>query len=319
MAKSPWAEQIEEQRAAVATAVETTEATNDAETPVKEVVEKVSEVEPEKEKTAEEPKLAEPVEEKEKSPAQLRIEKKKREQLLATEVENERAGRQRAEARIAELERGAVKVEDRDPEPNAAEDPTAHLAWENRQIRQELKEVKQDTQVFKQKEATNNIRQSALAEVAAFENSIRGKVADYDAAKNYYANFEAYIIKRDNPNMNPAQLNEAVTFKMMKRLAHFQNEGYENPVEAMYEEAKTLGYKTHIAEKAVEEKKPNLERVGKNRERNAGMTGAQGGGGDDANPTPNFVATQMTVAEAAKHFKTMTPMQKKEWYNQQGR
>lgn len=270
---------------------------------IEETPEKVDEVVPEpkpEEKPAEESKPDSAVEEKEKSPAQIRVEKRNKEKLLTDQVAQRDSELASARARIAELERPAVKVEDRDPEPDKSEDPTAHLAWENRQIKQELREVKQDTQAIKQKEASNAIKQSALAEVAAFENDVRAKAPDYDAAKNYYANFEAYIIKRDNPNMAPAALNDAVTLKMMRRLAHFQNEGYENPVEAMYEEAKTLGYRPQQAA-VVEEKplKPDLAQVGKNKARNAGTAGTAGGGGR-GEITLQHLALGMTVGEIAK-------------------
>lgn len=274
---------------------------SDAENPVEKVDEPVPKVKPEEEKPAEESEPEKEVKPEEaKSPAQIRAEKKNKEKLLAAEVESERAGRHRAEARIAELESKSSPVVDKDPEPSREEDPTAYLAWENRQIRQELKEVKQDTQAIKQKETSNAIKQNALAEVSAYESDVRSKLPDYDAAKNYYANFEAFIIKRDNPNINPMALNEAVTMKMMKRLAHFQNEGYENPVEAMYEEAKTLGYKPQQAVEAEEKPlKPDLDKLGKNKARNAGTAGATGAGGR-GEITLQHLAREMTVAEIAK-------------------
>lgn len=263
------------------------------------VDETVPEVKPEE--TEPEPKPeGEVKEEPAKSPAQLRVEKRNKEKVLEGQVDAERAGRLRAEARIAELERPAVKAEDRDPEPDKAEDPTAHVAWENRQIKQELREVKQDTQAFKQKEAQQNLKQSALAEVNAFENDIRTRVPDYDAAKSYYANFEAFIIKRDNPSINPMALNEAVTLKMMKRMAHFQDEGYENPLDAMVEEAKTLGYKPQQASESEEKPaKPDLDKVARNKSRNAGTAGATGAGGR-GEITLQHLAREMTVAEIAK-------------------
>lgn len=306
-------EEMEETRKQLAQAQDVEEkeqADAEVEKPAEKVDAPVSDPEPAKEEPVkEEAKPEEP-----QHPAQARIAKKKQ---VEAERDADRAELAAARARIAELERVAQpKAADSDPAPNKDEDPTAWLAWKERKIDQKLETVERKTAAIERQEAAKQTKDSALAEVAAYESQVRSVAPDYDAAKNYYANFEAYLIKRDNPNMTPAALNEAVTLKMMRRLAHFQTEGYENPVAAMYDEAKTLGYRPVQAAEAVEDKKPDLARVAKNRDRNGGMAAAGGKSGSDADPTPAYVATQMTVAQANKHFKGMTADQKQQWYKQ---
>lgn len=264
------------------------------ETATEEVVEekKPEEVtEEKKEEVKAEEKSAEEKQEKE-DPRPLRVRKKLEAESLRKELDA-------ARARIAELEKPADKTVERDPEPDRQENPTEWLAWENRQIKQELKELKQDTQTIKKKDAAQQLRESALSELQGFEAQARAKIKDYDAVKGHYATMLATAVRALQPDIPENQLRQVVEQKMIERAAKFLNEGYENPVEAMYDEAKSWGYKA--AEEKTEEKevKPDLKRVAENRKRNAGMAAAQGSGGS-GDITLNYLAREMTVAEIAK-------------------
>lgn len=253
-------------------------------------------------KPAEEAKTeeAKPVEERVKSPAEIRLDKKKREQVLADTVAVRDAELARANAMIAELQKGKSQGEDKDPEPSKEEDPTAHLAWENRQIRQELAEVKKETKAIKQEKATENLKSEALSEIEGYEAQVRSKHPDYNEAKSYFATMLATAARMQNPDLTDAQLSKVVEQQLFNRAAKYQRDGYENPIEPMYEEAKKWGFKpqktTEVEEKTL---KPDPKRVAANRERNAGTAGASGGSGQ-GEITLNYLAKEMTVAEIAK-------------------
>ena len=269
---------------------------------------KVEETAPE-EKTAEpepkeEPKLEEaPV----KTPADYARER--RENRAAAKLAEELAA---ANARIAELTRPREQVIAADVEPDRNENPQEWAEWKIRKQDQQLRELSSKTEQITREEQTRRIRTQAEQEVIGYENQVRAQYPDYDAAKSYYANMLAASIKIINPKVTNTQLVQAVNDKLMLRASELLNEGYENPIAAMYEEVKALGFQPPKAQETPVEKeiKPDLAKVAANRARNAGTAGAQGDSGR-AELTPR-VAVTMTNREFAK----LKPEEKKRMFQQ---
>lgn len=265
------------------------------------------EAKPEPEVVAEE-KKHEVEQEDDEHPAKKRL-RRKEEKRMAEQLAAQLA---EANARILELTRSREDPRQVSDEPSRADDPQAWTEWKVQQQERELSEFKQwKAQQEQARNYQERIRQ-AESEIIAFENQVRDKLPAYDEAKSYIANYEAFNIKRERPNITQDQLVEAVKLKMMTRAAYFLKEGYENPIEAMYEEAKTLGFSPKKNDDG-ERKRPDLDKVAKNHARNAGMAGAAAGTGS-GEMTPRYVAENLTVAETAKMFAKMTPEEKRNFY-----
>ena len=276
------------------------------------VVEKTIE-EPVKEAPKEEVKDETPKEEikaddKEKTPSEHReerIAKKKEKDRLAEELAV-------ARERIAALEanfKPEPKTAPLDYEPDIQTQPLEWTAWKIRKQEEKIEKLsgwKAEQDVVKQRE---DLRMRAINEVAAYENQLRTTAPDYDAVKEHYSRVLAASIKIVNPNITNQQLAEAVNNRLLTRASELLNQGYENPIEAMYLEAKSLGFKPK--EEAVEEVKPDLDKVSSLRKRNAGMAAASGGGNADSHVSPS-IAAKMTNAEFAK----LKPEQKKRLFAQ---
>lgn len=305
----------------------------------KEKLEKAVEVETKADETALEAlnkTVAEVIEEPkkdEKKPDEIAKEESKKEEVKAVEIKpevektsadfaKERVAKKRekdqlaeklaeANARIAALEASAKPVEARketvvDPEP----DKTINgLAWAEWKIRQQDKKIdnlsgwKAEQDTVKSRE---DLRTRAQREVEVFETQVRQSAPDYDDVKNYYGSMLATSIRIVNPKITQPQLIEAVNNRLLTRASELLAEGYENPIEAMYLEAKALGYQPkQTKETEKEEPKPDLDKVSNFRKRNAGIAGSSGSNGEG--DVSAKVAATMTNAQFAK----LKPDQKK--------
>lgn len=210
-----------------------------------------------------------------------------------------------ANARILELTKPKEEPKkDEDPEPSRDEDPTAWADWRARQAEKKAEAAaemarKAEEKLTKDenKKQAEALMQQAQSELIGFEDQFKKTAPDYDDVKSYYVNMLAFSIKNLNPKISNEALARAVTNQIMVRASQYMNEGYENPIQAIYDEVKSMGYKPK--EEKEEGKKPDLERVAKNRERNAGMAGASGSAGN-GELTKRYAATEMTSAEWAK-------------------
>lgn len=246
-----------------------------------------------KEEVKEESKPEEPVEEPKKTPAQYAKERKDNAKLR-----NELDAANALIAKLAQPKTEPVKT-DEDAEPNSDEDPQAWNAWNIRNLKKANKELADSVTEIRKEKQTETLKTAAEREMVGYENETRGQYKDYDDAKRYYANMLAYSVKVLNPSLSNDKLVEIVNHRMLTRASELMNEGHGNPVAAMYEEAKTLGYKAAAPENTKEEiLKPDLSKVAANRARNAG-TAAAGSGRGDGELTAAHAAT-MTNAEFAK-------------------
>lgn len=232
--------------------------------------------------------------------ARERREKKTREDKLREELSA-------ANARILELSKlpERAPAEDKpEPAPIKADDPVAYAEWEAKQAKVLAKETKSDMEklskrldVKEQQQQQERLYQAAQEELISYEGTVRQKHPDYEDAKKYYANMLAFSIKSLNPKISDANLVKAVNNQIMLRASQLVNDGYENPVQAIYDEVKSMGYQAKKPEENKEEKKPDLDRVAANRARNAGMAAAAGSSG--RGELTKSAAADLTVAEWA--------------------
>jgi hypothetical protein len=211
-----------------------------------------------------------------------------------------------ANAKIAAMTQPQKEEKKEDLEPNKEEDPTAWADWRTKQAEKKAEAAKELASkaiesIEKQErvKAGEKLVQDAQNELLGYEDQFKKDHADYEDVKKYYVNTLAFSIKSLNPKITNDALVKAVNNQILLNASQFYNDGYANPVEALYESAKELGYRPPKEEKEVEEKKPDLSKVAKNRERNAGMAGA-GGSGGKSELTKRYAATEMTSQEWAR-------------------
>jgi hypothetical protein len=262
-----------------------------------------------KEEVVEEVK-EEPKEEPKKTPAQYAEERRAAraaKQALAEELAI-------ANARIAAMEAERAKEKESQPsgEPDKETDPIAWAEWRVSQTEKKLAPKIEQLDQWREDQLRQAYHEQqknqALAEVANFENEVRKTNADFDDVKQYYANMLAASVKIVNPKLSNESISKIVSDRMLLRASELLNDGHENPIAVMYQEAKALGYRPK--QEKEEEVKPNLEKVAQNRSRNAGTAGASGQG-DRGELTPSS-AIGMTNAEFAK----LKPEQKKALFAQ---
>lgn len=221
------------------------------------------------------------------------------------EAERLRAELEAANAKIAELSKPKEEVK-ADAEPNKEEDPVSWADWRARQAEKKAEEANEKaTRAAEKLEKEERRRQAeavvtqAQNELIELENQFKQDHPDFDDVKKYYVNTLAFSLKNLNPKMTNDALAKAVTNQILMTASQYYNEGYENPVAVIYENVKAMGYQPPKEEKEAEEKKPDLARVAKNKERNAGMAGSAGGAGK-GEMTKQYAATELTAAEWAR-------------------
>jgi hypothetical protein len=277
------------------------------EAPVKEEEKPVEEKPAEPEKTVE-------VEVK-KTPAEYAKERRDA-RALSEQLTLANARIAEANARIAELSQPKREVSI-DVEPDRSVDPQAHLEWKLRradekiaQTEAKLEKVGKWTEEQERQKQSDNMRMRAEQEVQNYEAVVRQQQPDYDQVKGWYANMLAASMKIVNPKITNDALVRAVNDRLMHRASELLNEGHDNPIAALYHEAKSLGYHPQAASDSSKEVKPDLAKVAANRARNAGTAAAQGDNGrGELTPT---VAAKLTNKEFAK----LKPAEKQRLFQQ---
>lgn len=279
---------------------------------------------PEEEKPKEESKPEGEVEaEAPKSPAQVRLAKKAERQRLEEELALERADKARLVARVAELERPRVEEKPEETPPDRAEDPAGYAEFVARKAEktasvalEKLEKIEKNQNQQAYERSQEELTEAAKNELFQMENNLKKTLPDYDDVKNFYVNSLAFSIKKLNRNITDQQLIKAIDTKIFNDALALHKEGYENPVHALYEQIKADGYVAPSKAAEKEEKlKPNIDQVAKNRARNAGTVAAAAGTGQ-GEVTARYAATEMTTEEIGKLFATMTPQEKKNFYQQ---
>lgn len=259
-------------------------------------------------KPVEEPKVEDKPEEKpeEKTATGYSKDRQARKDKVAADLASAHARIAALEASIKAVPAAPIVEKRAEQEPDPATNAIGWLEWKMQKQAEQIENLsgwkaEQDTV-----QSRNNLKDRALKEVADFENQLRPHAPDYDDVKNYYGSMLATSIRIVNPKISQANLIEAVNNRLLTRASELLAEGYENPIAAMYDEAKALGYQPkQKAAEVKEEIKPDLDKVAKFRQRNAGMAGSSGSDGE-ADVTAK-TAVGMTNAEFAK----LKPEQKK--------
>lgn len=121
----------------------------------------------------------------------------------------------------------------------------------------------------------------AGVEFNQMEAAFRRQVPDYDDVSNAFKQDLFRSVKLQNPRMSDDLVLKETNKQLLLKASQYVNQGLD-PVQEMYEDAKSLGYKARPKEEPKEEKtqiKPDLSKVAENKERNSGMMGAKGAGG----------------------------------------
>lgn len=239
------------------------------------------EIEEAEEEAAPEPEEKEPEKEEEKPEPEAKPEEKKEEldnagyARLRREAAAEKHRAQQLEKEIAEL-RATREV---------AEAP-AQIP-----LPPELQSVVDDNRISR-----------AEREFAILENKAKQIHPEYGAVASEYAAAMYQSIRVQNPRKSDVELNEMTKKAILMKAGEYARQGYENPVEEMYHEARELGFtgKSFQKQEAPREEKiePDLKKVAENRKRSTGM--AANNGRSEGLMTLAHAATELTAAEWAK-------------------
>jgi hypothetical protein len=186
-------------------------------------------------------------------------------------------------------------------EPSRAEDPAAWAEWKIQQQDKALTSLNGWKEKKEREEQEKNLNQRADNEIMAYQEAAKKKFEDFEDVKKYQAVKLGMSIKNLAPNISDQQLIETVWSRMKSDIIRLYREGHENPVEAMYSEIKASGYQPPAKELKEDKEdvvKPDLDRVAKNRARNAGTAAAQGDSG--RGELTLAVAAQMTNREFSR-------------------
>lgn len=207
------------------------------------------------------------------------------------------------------------KQEEVASEPDLEKDPVAWLQWnKNRvdalesQIEEQNSKAEEQTTYQNAREGFANIEREFVADLT------RAGVDDYEDVSSFLASQIAGGIRALNPHISAEELGRQTEQEILVRGANYFKRGL-NPAEELYHEAKEIyGFKpSPKAEEAPKEEevkvKPDLDKVAKNRKRNAGTAGASSTGGKPQ--VTREVAAGMTMLE----FSKLPPAKRKQLLN----
>lgn len=145
----------------------------------------------------------------------------------------------------------------------------------------------------------------AEREFQIYENKIKQTDPGYSAVASEYANAMFQSMKMQNPRKSDVELSDMTKLAILQQAGEFARAGYENPVEELYNHAKSLGFTGKSfaksepePKKEVEEKlQPDLRKVAENRKRSSGMAASHGRAEGQMTIT---AAADLTAAEWAK-------------------
>jgi hypothetical protein len=197
-------------------------------------------------------------------------------------------------------------------EKAAAEKLARQAEEETRQLREEMSRLRQQPTPQEQsqpepqaipelKEIIETHRMTqAEREFMGYENNFKSKTPDYGDISAQYSKAIFDSIRIQNPRLSSQEIAERTKKTILIKAGQYLSQGFD-PIEELYEEAKTLGFAALPKEETVEEessKKPDLNKVSANRQRNAGMAGAKGRGG--GGQLTRQAAADLTAAEWVK-------------------
>lgn len=206
-----------------------------------------------------------PVEKKTEEAAEQKTEEPKKEEVKEEKQDDSAFARLRREA--AANKRKADELERENSELKKPKEEV--FIEETSTMTPELAEVVRDYQMNR-----------AEREFQSYESQAKNKLPDYEGVTRGYAEALFGSIKIQNPRMSNLEIAEKTKETLLKKAGSFLNQGFENPAEELYHEAKELGFKAAASREPEKEAKPELRpdmnKVAENRKRSAGMTGVAG-------------------------------------------
>lgn len=126
--------------------------------------------------------------------------------------------------------------------------------------------------------------EKATREFAVLEEDFKKNVSDFDDISNGYKAALYQSLRLQNPRRSHVELLEDTKNVLLNKAGMYIKQGLD-PIQEMYEEAKSLGFKAISKEEAKDDEgnedpeiKPDLDKIAKNKKKNAGMVGGKGAG-----------------------------------------
>lgn len=183
-----------------------------------------------------------------------------------------------------EEEKAAKPAQPHDPEPDKTVDFEGWVEWANRQIDAKTAAISAQTKALEDKMASREQqevqearRSSAINEFVRLEQDFKATRPDYDHASAFYLAQVERSVLLANPGMSPDRVADEMVDTLLKIAGRHVLQG-KNPVEAMYQDAVSWGYKAPEAESPAKTK-VNLKVVDANRRRTASVAATPGSDG----------------------------------------
>lgn len=169
-----------------------------------------------------------------------------------------------AEAQLKQKPTESAKPANADTEPDQNTDPEAHLRWELRQARNDVKSLTDWRQAEERKQQQITVKDSAVKAFGNYEQAFSPTVKDYDDVMKFGVQAITQSIRTLQPNLNGPDLGEAVQRQILRMAGQAEMEGHD-PAEYLYHQAKSWGYKPAEAkpegDKPEEKAKPDFKSI----------------------------------------------------------
>ena len=222
--------------------------------------------------------------------------RRERREARKAELEEQERQRQVAIQPIQETQERVSVQEDNDPMPDKVTQYPLYLEWETRQAQKKAQKAIDMVEKIQKKEEEDARINAAVEHFVSIENDFKRIEPKYDEAAEFYTKQLAVGLKALHPTDSREQLAERLKMAVLKKAALYYSQG-RNPAEELFEEAVMLGFNPDDVEEApAKEVKPSMDKLARNRERNAGMNAS---GSPSRRPTMS-VAANMTTGEWMK-------------------
>lgn len=196
-------------------------------------------------------------------------EKKPEEKMTDSDYARIRREKSAAERKAKDEEAKRIEAENKLKSPDTYVDP------EIEQINRDLAEILQEKR-----------EERDFERFKAKESAFRTSVDDYEDVSAQYVHAIVNAVRLGDPDADNATLAAAAKKIILQRSKQAEAEGYDNPVEKLYYDAKKLGFKKlerqeeKESSEEKEEVRPDHRKVSENRKRNSGMAASKGQGGE---------------------------------------
>lgn len=243
---------------------------------------------------------------------------KEDEELLTKETEKEKPEEEKVEEEKEEepAEEPKEEEEKKEEEPPKDKSPENALAKMRRdlaasekrarELEEKINEKKEEPkEEAKEQEIVSDVQELILEKkkrdaerhFVSLEENFKATTADYDDVSLQYKTAVYNSMRLQNPRASHQDLLELTRHDLLMKASRYFQKGLD-PVQEMYEDAKSLGFKALEKEEEKSEKvekKSNLDVLAKNKQKSAGMAGAKGRGTSPS--TTQQAAIEMPLTE----------------------